>query len=67
VSLADGRVTVRWRDLAHKNKQFRKSLPVEESRGALRCTRRLRASRASAPSASERTAGDANGCRCADN
>ena len=30
VSLADGRVTFRWRDSAHKNKQRRMSLPVEE-------------------------------------
>jgi hypothetical protein len=30
VSLADGRVTFRWRDSAHKNKKRRMSLPVEE-------------------------------------
>ena len=30
VSLADGRVTFRWRDSAHKNKKRRMSLPIEE-------------------------------------
>jgi len=30
VSLADGRVTFRWRDSAHKNKKRMMSLPVEE-------------------------------------
>lgn len=30
VSLAEGRVTFRWRDSAHKNKKRRMSLPVEE-------------------------------------
>ena len=30
VSLADGQVTFRWRDSAHKNKQRLMTLPVEE-------------------------------------
>lgn len=68
LSLAEGRVTFRWRDSAHKNKKRRMSLTAEEFlRQFLLHLLPHRASCTSATSASSRINAEASYCHCAAN